>query len=360
MAEENDAEKTEDPTQRKLEQAHEKGDVVKSQEVAAWFTAGAVLLIVALISGPTAKGLVLPLSGLFEHAGTMDFDGASLTRVFLSIGVYVGVILIVPLAIMAVAGVIGHAVQHRLVFSAETLKPKFSKISPLAGFKRLFSQEALLNFVKGILKLVIVGAVMFMVVWPERERLEAMVSTDLAALLAVLRALALKLMMGVVAALAVVAALDYLLVRQRWMKRQRMTLQEVKEEHKQSEGSPEIKARVRRIRMERAMRRMMQAVPTATVVITNPTHYAVALKYEPGMAAPTCVAKGVDAVALRIREVAATAGVAIVENVPLARALHAAVEIDEVIPEDQYKAVAEVIGYVMSLKRKGQGRPAAR
>lgn len=352
MADENDAEKTEEPSQRRLEKAHEQGDVVKSQEVASWFTAGAVLLVLALLSAPTAKGLVLPLAGLFENAGSIAFDGASLTRLSLAVGFYAGVLVIVPLAILAAAAVAGHAVQHRLVFSAESLKPKLSKVSPLAGLKRLFSQEALITFLKGILKLLIVGGVMTAVIWPERDRLDAMVSTDLAALLGVARALAIKLMTGVVVALAVVAALDYLLVRRRWMQRHRMTLQEVKEEHKQSEGSPEIKARVRKIRLERSQRRMMAEVPKATVVVTNPTHYAVALKYEPGMAAPTCVAKGVDAVALRIRETARSANVAVVENPPLARALYAVVEIDEVIPEEQYKAVAEVIGYVMSMKRK--------
>jgi len=159
-----------------------------------------------------------------------------------------------------------------------------------------------------------------------------------------------QILIAVLSVLALVAALDYLLQRFRFVQRNRMTKQEVKEEFRQTEGDPAVKARIRKIRMEKARRRMMAAVPEATVVITNPTHYAVALKYEQGkMAAPVCVAKGTDTLALRIRAVAEEHKVPIVENPPLARALYAAVELDEVVPPEQYKAVAQVIGYVMRL-----------
>jgi flagellar biosynthetic protein FlhB len=156
----------------------------------------------------------------------------------------------------------------------------------------------------------------------------------------------------VVAMLAVVATLDYLFQYRQWFERQKMSLEEIKEEFKQSEGDPHIKGRIRALRHARMKKRMMAAVPTASVVITNPTHYAVALKYERGMPAPICVAKGVDLMALKIREVANANNVPIVENVPLARALHAAAEIDDEIPAEHYHAVAEVIGYVMRLKRR--------
>jgi flagellar biosynthetic protein FlhB len=162
----------------------------------------------------------------------------------------------------------------------------------------------------------------------------------------------LKLLGAVVAVMIVVAALDFAYQRFKWRQRQRMSIRELKEEFKQQEGSPEIKAKVRQIRRERARRRMMSEVPNATVVVTNPTHFAVALKYESGMAAPVCVAKGIDAVALRIRAVAEAAGVTVVENPPLARVLHATVDLDEEIPPEHYKAVAQIIGYVMGLKSR--------
>jgi flagellar biosynthetic protein FlhB len=175
---------------------------------------------------------------------------------------------------------------------------------------------------------------------------------DPVALLPATLALSLKLLAGVLAIYAFLALGDAVYQRLSWMKRQRMSKRELKEEFKEQEGNPEIKARLRQIRVARLKKRMIAAVPTATVVVTNPTHYAVALKYEKGMAAPICVAKGVDSLAMRIRAVATENGVAIVENPPLARALHATVEIDDEIPVEHYKAVAEVIGYVLRLRRR--------
>src|SRR5262249_42659599 len=179
----------------------------------------------------------------------------------------------------------------------------------------------------------------------------ALVVMDVTTLLDLTRSLTLKLVGSVVAVLAVIAALDYLFQYRTWKNRKKMSVREMKEEFKHSEGDPHIKAKIRQIRQERTRKRMMAAVPKASVVITNPTHYAVALQYERGMNAPVCVAKGIDNIALRIREVAKEHGVPVVENPPLARALHATVEIDREIPADHYKAVAEVIGYVMRLRR---------
>jgi flagellar biosynthesis protein FlhB len=202
---------------------------------------------------------------------------------------------------------------------------------------------------------VAVGVVMTMVFWPERHRLDAMVRMDLMSIVTASKALSLQLLGTVVAMLAVVAIADYLFQYRTWFERQKMSLQEIKEEFKQTEGDPHIKGRLRQLRDARRKRRMMAAVPTASVVITNPTHFAVALKYERGMAAPICVAKGMDAIALKIREVARKSDVPVIENPPLARALHAAVKIDDEIPVEHYHAVAEVIGYVMKLKRGFSG-----
>jgi len=199
---------------------------------------------------------------------------------------------------------------------------------------------------------------MMAVLWPERHRLESMVRFDPAAILGATTSLTLQLMGAVVAMLAVVAIADYFFQYRQWYERQKMSLQEMKEEFKQSEGDPHIKGRIRQLRHARMKKRMMAAVPKASVIITNPTHYAVALSYERGMPAPICVAKGIDSVALKIREIANAHGIPIVENVPLARALHATVKIDEEIPVEHYHAVAQIIGYVMGLKRGLSGRRA--
>jgi flagellar biosynthetic protein FlhB len=198
--------------------------------------------------------------------------------------------------------------------------------------------------------------VMTAILWPERHRLESFMRFDPDALMGVTTSLTLRLMGAVVAMLAVVAIADYFFQYRQWYERQKMSLQEMKEEFKQSEGDPHIKGRIRQLRQARMKKRMMAAVPKASVIITNPTHYAVALSYERGMSAPVCVAKGTDLIALKIREIAGEHDIPIVENVPLARALHATVKIDEEIPVEHYHAVAEIIGYVMGLKRGLAGR----
>ena len=247
----------------------------------------------------------------------------------------------------------GQLLQHRPVFSAEKLKPDFSKLSLLKGFKRMFGFDGWMNLLKGLIKITIVGAVVWTVLWPERGRLESVMTLAPDQVAADMMRLVMRVMMAALAVLAVIAGGDYFLQRFQFLKRNRMSKQEIKEEFRQTEGDPAIKAKVRQIRAERAKRRMMAEVPKATVIITNPTHFAVALKYESGkMAAPICVAKGVDALALKIREVAEEHEVPIVENPPLARALYAAVDIDETVPAEHYKAVAQVIGYVMRLTGK--------
>jgi flagellar biosynthetic protein FlhB len=226
----------------------------------------------------------------------------------------------------------------------------------MSGFTRIFGKQAAVNFGKGLFKLIALGAVMTAILWPERLRLEGMVRFDPAALLGVASSLTMQLLGAVVALLAVVAILDYLFQYRQWFERHKMSVQEMKEEFKQSEGDPHIKGRIRQIRMARMKKRMMAAVPKASVIITNPTHYSVALQYDRGMAAPICVAKGVDQIAFKIREVAKAHDIPIVENISLARALYATVEIDEEIPVEHYHAVAEIIGYVMGLRRNLSGR----
>jgi flagellar biosynthetic protein FlhB len=354
---EDEGDKTEEPSQKKLDDAVERGDVVKSQEVSSFFVLGAATLTIALFAQGMGRDLAYPLAAFLDHAHQIAFDRTSLIGVYVGLAKIVATVLGLPLLVFMVAAIAGNMIQHRLVWTAEPIMPKLSKVSPLAGLKRLFSAESLSTFVKGIVKIVVVGTAMVMAVAPELRRLDTIVATDTIGLLAVTQRLAVRVMIAVLIVMGIVAALDYLFQRHRWMSRLRMTRQELKEEFKQQEGSPEIKAKVRQIRQARSRKRMMAAVPSATVVVTNPTHFAVALKYEQGMRAPVCVAKGADDVALRIREVARLHDVAVVENPPLARTLYAAVEVDGEIPEEHYKAVAEVVGYVMRLDKAKGWRP---
>jgi flagellar biosynthetic protein FlhB len=356
MAEEDDsAERTEDPTQKRLDDAHDRGDVAKSQEVNTWFMISGAALVLSTFSGSIGS-IQMPLRNLIANSWMIRTDGPGLLQLATNLEYVLIIALGVPLLLLVIAAIAGNMLQHRLVWSAETLKPKLNKISPLAGAKRLFGKQALANFAKGLFKLLALGAVMTAILWPERHRLEAMLRFDPATIPGVIVTLTLQLLGAVVAMLAVVAIADYFFQYRQWYERQKMSLREMKEEFKQSEGDPHVKGRIRQLRQARMKKRMMAAVPKASVVITNPTHYSVALAYERGMSAPVCVAKGVDNIALKIRQIAGEHDVPTVENVPLARALYATVEIDQEIPVEHYHAVAEIIGYVMGLKRGLSGR----
>ena len=352
--------KTEDPSQKKLEDAHKKGDVAKSQEVTTWFMLVGSGVVFAMLSPWISSQLSQSLSLIFMNADQFDVEGAGFSAFFNGLALTIIGMVLIPLAVLMLCGILANLVQHRMVWSVDPITPKLSKISPIGGFKRLFSTDALVNFGKGLIKISVVGAIVVAVCWPERDRLETMMTADPVMILMDFQEIGVKIFAAVLAVITAIAAADYFYVRQKWWKRQMMTVQETREEYKQMEGDPHVKGRIRQLRQDRARKRMMQAVPDATVVITNPTHFAVALKYDKSMSAPKCVAKGADAVAFRIREMAKEHDVPIVENPPLARALFASVDVDETIPGEHFKAVAEVIGFVMRLKRPGGGwRPNA-
>ncbi|MCC8982364.1 flagellar biosynthesis protein FlhB [Bradyrhizobium acaciae] len=343
--------KTEDPTQKRLDDALEKGDVVKSQEVNTWFIIAGATLVLSTFSGSIGGGILMPLRNLIANSWMIRTDGAGLLALTQSLGYAVVAAIGVPFLMLALAAVAGNMIQHQLVWSGEQLKPKFSKISPAAGLKRLFGKQAVANFLKGLFKLIALGAVMVAVLWPDRMRMESFLRVDPAELLPAVTGMTVHLLAAVVAILAAVAIADYFFQYRTWYERHKMSLQEMKEEFKQSEGDPHVKGRIKQLRVQRAKKRMMAQVPKASVIITNPTHYSVALAYDRSMSAPVCVAKGVDNLAFKIREIAKEHDIPIVENVPLARALYATVEIDKEIPVEHYHAVAEIIGYVMRLKR---------
>lgn len=350
---EDDTEKTEEPSQKKLEDAREKGNVAKSQEVNSWFMLSGATLALALWAAPGASDLARPLAGLIGNSYRFSADGASVKALTIELAMVCMVAIGLPLLLMMLAGIAGNLVQHGPMWSVHPLQPKLSKISPLAGFKRLFSKQSLANFVKGLVKLAVVGGAVAIAVLPERTHIALSATSDVARLAPYLRQVVLAMAGTAVAVLAALAAADWLYQRHDWTRRQRMSIQELRDEYKRLEGDPKIKARIRQIRHARSRQRMMANLPQANVVIVNPTHYAVALKYEEGMNAPVCLAKGTDTVALRIRERAEEHDIPIVENPPLARALHKAVDVDAEVPPEHYRAVAEVIGYVMKLRRRG-------
>jgi flagellar biosynthetic protein FlhB len=353
MAEQqDDAQKTEDPTPKKLEKAREKGQVAKSQEVNHWFIILALGLILTIFAPAMAGGLTDTLVRFLEKPHQLPVTGG-LGDVLVDTMVDLLWVFLLPMLVVMVAAAAANFLQIGLLFSAEQLKPKLEKISPLKGAKRLFSTRALVDFAKGVAKLSIVGFVAFLMVWPQHDVLPMLIEYSMSAQLDMLHGLALKVVGGVLAVMTVVAALDVAYQRYKHHQEMKMSKQEVKDEFKQSEGDPQVKQRLRQLRMEKSRKRMMAAVPEADVVVTNPTHYAVALAYTHGeMSAPRVVAKGADEIARRIREVAEENDVPLVENAPLARALYAGVELDQEIPPEHYKAVAEIIGYVMRLKGK--------
>ena len=353
MAEDRDKEsQTELPTQRRLDDARRRGDVAKSPEVPAALSlaaAGAVLFV----QGPSlARGAAEALTPFLAHADSMPLAGPG-GQAVLARALHAAQPAVLVLGAALVAGVAGHLMQAGLLWAPDKLKPDFSKVNPLAGLGRMFGIEAWVAFAKALAKAGVAAACAWFVLKPQLARFGGFGALDTAAILPVSADLVRALAFAVILAMSVIAAADWLWTRQRRLQRLKMTREEVKQDHKDSEGDPHVKARQKALRIQRAKTRMMAAVPKATVVVMNPTHFAVALRYEQGKdAAPVCVAKGVDSLALKIRAVAEEAGVPVIEDPPLARALHAALDVDETIPREHYEAVAKVIGFVLGRARR--------
>ncbi len=356
MAEEDDSNKTEDPTQRKLDDAHGKGNVVRSQEVSNWAMIAASTLVVAMFAGSVMKTMTTEMVAFLESPHTIPIDGLAAARLLKHVGLDIVRWIAAPVGILFLAAAAAAALQHKPVMAWSKLSPNFGHLSPIKGLKQKFSMHTTVDLFKNLLKLGVIGGVVYLVMWSDRDKLVQIHTVDLAALLLIVRAISLKMLIAIVAVMFVIAAADYLYQWWDHQKQLRMSVQDIKDEHKDTDGDPHVKARIRQIRQERARKRMIAAVPQATVVITNPTHFAVALKYKPeeNMNAPVVVAKGADLIAKRIREVATENKVPIVENPPLARALFASAELDQEIPVEHYKAVAEVISYVFRLTGKNK------
>lgn len=342
--------KTEEATPRRLEKAREEGQIIMSREVVGFATFSAALL--GLMFGLPLLGqeLMRAMRGVLEHAHELRIDVT--TREMLRLGM----LAVLPVLLLGMIGTLaGGMLQSRGFFSATGLTPKFSKISPIAGIKRLLGPEGVIELLRTLIKLGVVGAALWWAVGDPTELRTTLSIGPVDLLMLMVRSSA-DLVIAALVAFAGIALADYFVVRFRLLRRLRMSRQELREEVKDSDGDPHIKARIRGIRMGRARQRMMAAVPTAAVVVTNPTHFAVALAYDDNaQAAPKIVAKGADAVAARIRAVAEEAGVTLVSNPPLARALFK-LELDTEIPAEHYQAVAEIIAYVWRLRgRIGAG-----
>lgn len=350
--EQDEAQKTEEPTQKKLDDAFKKGDFAKSQEIKNWFVLFGAAVVGLVAIQDLASNVRETMAGMIENSYHIPTDALGFRDYMIGVISQVGSFLVLPAIILVVTAFAGAMIQHRPMMTFEKIKPKLNKISPLSGLKNKFSAQNFVEFLKSIFKLVLVASIVMIIVWPEKEILENMMTLEMDAVNNVVHAMIVRVIIGVVAVMGVVAGLDFLFQKAQHIKKMKMTKQEIKDEHKQADGDPMVKARLRQVRMERARTRMMAAVPEADVVITNPTHYSVALKYDHGeMEVPKVVAKGIDSLAFKIREVAKENKVPILENPPLARTLYAAVEIDQEIQGDHYKAVAEIIGFVMRLKK---------
>ena len=358
MSDTNDAaSKTEEPTPRKLQQARDRGEVVKTPDLASLMSMCAAASVIIMGGGGLCRNLVTALTPFIAAPEAVDFSNNGGMQVFragvMAVAPFMGAVILAACA----AGVFGNVIQTGLIFSPERLQPDLSKLNPMEGLKRIISIDGLMQFFKSLVKVALTALLAYWVVRPHLNELENLAGMDPMAMLAFSADLVKRLFFAVAGFLLVVAGADWMWQRQRFMQRMRMSKEEVKEDFKQSEGDPHVKARQKQLRVERSRRRMMAQVAKATVVVMNPTHYAVALMYDTAEApAPLCVAKGLDSLALKIRAVAEEAGVPVLEDPPLARALYAAVEIDDIIPPAHYEAVAKIVGFILNAGREVAAR----
>lgn len=354
MAEDqDDSQKTEDPTQKRLEDAVKNGQIPKSREVTSFIMLLILAIMIIWMIPSIMKKAMLNLTGFIESPHSFVMDGNSLMIMAKHTFSDAFFLMIAPVFTLIAAIYISSIIQHPLILSWSAAAPKLERISPLSGLKRMFSLRSLVEFLKGILKITMVGVVAYLSIAPDLGLLKQLPGQTMIGMLLLMLKLSTKMMIGICSLMALIAVVDYLYQKFEYIKSLRMSKKDLKDEFKQTEGSPEVKAKLREIRNKRAGKNMMAKVPTADVVITNPTHYSVALKYDSAVTeAPVVVAKGKDLIALKIREIAKEHNIPIVENPPLARALFSSVELDQEIPVEHYNAVAEVIKYIYKLKGK--------
>ena len=351
--EKDDDQKTEEPSEKRLEDAQKEGQAVVSKEVIHWVMLAACATVLLVVVPSSAKKIAKTILPLISMPHEMLFEASAINHLIFSLFGNVLLILAVPLSILMIAPLAAGIAQVGNSFSFSVLAPKFDRISPAKGFGRIFSQKALVEIIKSLLKIAVLGTALFFTFKSQLYHIEAWITLSLVELHTILQDLIWEIFLIFLIVLSFIAGVDYLFQRYDFKKQLKMTKQEVKEEHKESEGDPHIRQKLRQLRQERAKKRMMSAIPTATAIITNPTHYAVAILWDQSaMAAPRVVAKGKDHIALKIRDIATKNKVPIVENPPLARSLFENIEIEQEIQPQHYKAVANIIHLVAKIKQR--------
>ena len=355
---EDDASKTEEPSQKKLDDAKKKGQTISSRELNHFFMILALTAFVMAGVPSMGQKTMHLLAPFLTKPDEIEVSAAGFSNTMRHVAIGAMAILAIPFLLTFLAAIAPSVVQRKWIWSAESIKPKLEKISPLSGFKRVFGMKAIIEFLKNVTKVVIVGIIVVMVAKPYFYKIAGTAGLQKIDMLAFTQAVAIKMLIAVCIMLFLLSIFDYFYQRLVFMKQMRMSKQELKDEYKQQEGDPHIKGKLKQIRREKARQRMMANVPKADVIVTNPTHYSVALQYDTAtMAAPRIVAMGTDDVALRIREVAEKHKIILVRNPPLARALYDTGELDKEIPIEHFQAVAKVIGYVYKLKGKSMAPP---
>lgn len=360
MAEPNDKEgKTEEATEKKLRDAIEKGNIPFSKEAATFASLGGILIIVGLFVTGNVMHLRQTLERFIDNPGGWSLaNSGDVTELFRAIGLDAAHLLVPVVLILAGAGIVSSILQNPPQLVYDRIEPKLSRISITQGWRRLFSTQALVEFFKALFKFAVVVFVGVLVIRSAQKDVVKAMFMEPGAIPELARSMVMKLIAAMCAATVLLVAADLVWSRVFWQRELKMTRQEVKDEHKQSDGDPILKARMRSLARDRSRRRMIAAVPRATLVIANPTHYAVALRYvrEEG-GAPFVVAKGQDLIALKIRHVAEENGIPVIEDKLLARSLYESVQVDKAIPSQFYKAVAELILFLMVRGGSAAPRP---
>ncbi|MBM3461341.1 MAG: flagellar biosynthesis protein FlhB [Armatimonadetes bacterium] len=353
-----DGDKTEEPTEHKLQEARKKGQVFKSQEIVStcmlFVTAGVLMSAGGWMFGELANFARLQWTDLI---GNSNFEGRDMQMDFLWMVIAFLKVLTPLLAGAFVVAILANIAQIKFLFSTESIQPKLSKINPIEGFKRIFSAKSLMELAKQIAKLTIIGWIVYKVVGAAIPKLTSLVQTDINMTVMLTREICVEIIKKVMVGMLVIGIVDYIFQKKQYMKQMKMSMQELKDEYKDTEGNPQVKGKMRQLMRQASQGRMMEGAAGANAVVTNPTHLAVAIKYEQGVdAAPTVVAKGERMVAVQIKLVAEENDVPIIENVELARAVFTACEVGQAIPPELYKGVAEVLAYIYKLKKKRMQR----
>lgn len=348
-------EKTEKPTAKKRRDQRKEGNVFQSKDVVTILTLFGSFYMLQLMFPKIYETVRAFLIQFLERAGTVtDITDGQLSDVPMMIARALVTTILPILLASVVLAILGTGVQTRFLFSRKSVTPQLKRLNPLSGIKKLFSLQNVVELIKSILKIIILIAVIYNIIMDDMVQVVRTMDMDIIMSGAFMLKMVMSLVLRICMAFLVIAALDFMYQWWDYERKLKMTKQEVKEEYKQTEGDPKIKSRIRNIQMQRARERMMQAVPGSDVVIRNPTHFAVALKYDAdaGYNAPVVLAKGQDELALRIVKVAEESGVAVIENPPLARGIYAATDLSQEIPQEYYGAVAEILVYVYKMNNK--------